>query len=446
MKDIARQKNDLLQLLQDQTPFLPDKQNTPEVHESLRSQNFLGEREQRIRKLDLSPVLLHDYCLPSVTEVDEKYKDIFSLQGTEDSRIVLVNGHFSKKYSRLNLKESQVVVAPLSEVPANEGKLLSQYFNKTQAHKDNLFTTLNTAYANRGIFVYIKENVSVDKPIHIVNLIHGNNQKIFLQTRNLIIAGKNSCVQIINSYHSISSDFTLNNVVTEMFTKPGSKIDYHLFQGEGNIASHVHHTRVEQTQESTLNMSACTLCGQVVHNHIKVHLPESHCTTNLRGFYIPGKEQAFNYFTDLKHIAPHSESSQVFKGIIEDQAQAVFTGKVYVARDAQKTDASQSGKHILLGEKAKAYARPQLEIYADDVSCAHGSTVGQLNKEALFYLKSRGISEKKAQTMLLHAFTDDILRDISIESYRELLAYLAGRRLKGEDIQNLCKSDLCAVC
>jgi Fe-S cluster assembly protein SufD len=305
---------------------------------------------------------------------------------------------------------------------------------------------MNTAYVQDGSFIFIPEDHYLENPIHIVNYINGENQKVLAQNRNLIIIGRNSRVKIINTYHSLTSDFTFHNVVSEIFLEENSDVEYYLFEGEGNSSSLIHQVFVNQYRNSTFKSNIQTLCGTFVRNEFTVNLLDEYCKTDIKGLYLPDREQHIDNYINVNHLKPHSQSRQLFKGIINDTAQAVYSGKVYVARDAQKTDSSQTNKTILLTDKSRTYSRPQLEIYADDVACSHGSTVGQIEKEALFYLRSRGISENNAKAILMSAFINELIEDITVKPYKDYITYLTEKRLKGQKVEGLCFIKVCPSC
>ena len=288
---------------------------------------------------------------------------------------------------------------------------------------------------------YVSEN-----PLHIINFTDGDNNKTLVQTHNLIVGGENSQLKIINTYNSLSANYTLSNIVTEIFLEQNSQINYNTFQGEGNDASQIHNTSVNQNKDSVFNSHTVTFCGTIVKNNFIVNLNEEHAEVSLDGLYMPDKEQCFDNYIFVNHAKPNCTSNQNYKGIIDNKAKAVFLGKVYVAKDAQKTLADQSNKNLLLTDYAKVYSRPQLEIYADDVSCSHGSTSGQLDKESLFYLRSRGIPLKRAKNLLMYAFTSDLIDNITIKAYREYVNFLINKRLRGDEILGLCSVKICPSC
>jgi len=219
-----------------------------------------------------------------------------------------------------------------------------------------------------------------------------------------------------------------------------------IFQGEGEGAFQLNNLHISQQKGSTFESNTATLCGELVRNDLVVNLNGEYCQTNLNGFYLAEKEHIFDNFIKVNHLSANCQSNQLYKGTIDNNAIVSFFSKVYVAPDSQKNDANQSNKNILLSDYAKVYSMPQLEIYADDVSCAHGSTTGQLDKEALFYLRTRGISERIAKTLMLYAFISDVIVKIENKAYKDFLFFLINRRLKQEKIEGLCSHKICPSC
>lgn len=444
MIDAAVKKNEFIELFSEKKEASLMKEKKEEYIGLVRELNFPTSKTEEWRKTDLTPILKHSYHLGMPFNIPVEFINTFSFYQLETNRIVFVNGHYSKQYSSINESNDSVIAGSLKE-HINDLSV-KNFFGKSAIAKNSIFTALNSAYSEDGAIIYIPDNVVLDKPVHLVNFTFGNNFKVLSQSRNLIVLGKNAKAKIISTWHSLSSDFTLNNVGTEIFTGENSNLHYYLFQGEGNEASQINNTFAELQKGSYLKMNTSTLCGSVVRNEVHIDFKGENCEADLQGIYLPDKEQHVDNYVNIRHSKPHCVSKQLYKGIVDNKAQSVFTGKVYVARDAQKTDADQSNKNLLLTDTAKAYSRPQLEIYADDVSCSHGSTTGQLDKEALFYLKSRGIPERQAKTILMIAFIEDVLSKIDIKQYKEYVQFLVSKRMKGQEVEGLCAIKICPNC
>lgn len=446
MVDTDIKKKELINLFSKNEDYLLSPDKAVEVKKVIEKIKLPDSKTEEWRDTDIKTLLRHRYNAGTKFIVPDEYVNTFSFYGLDTDRIVFVNGFFSPENSKINKNKSKIILGSLKEAKKDNFKIFEECFDKTKLHNNNFFTAINTAFSEDGAFIFVPDNTVIETPVHIVNFINGNENKIITQSRNLIIAGKNSQVKILSSYHSLSTDFTINNVGTEIFAKEDSNIEFYIFEGEGNEASHINNTFVHQYKGSSLKANTVTLCGSLVRNELHIDFKDEHCEADLQGIYLPDKEQHVDNFVNIKHSKPYCISKQLYKGILDNKAKAVFTGKVFVAPGAQKTDASQSNKNLLLSDNAKVYSRPQLEIYADDVKCAHGSTTGQLDREALFYLKSRGIPERRAKIMLMTAFVKDVLNKIEIIPYRDYVNFLVNKRLKGQKVEGLCFVKACPNC
>src|SRR4030095_12015326 len=276
----------------------------------------------------------------------------------------------------------------------NEPDFILSYFAKYAA-LENGFVALNTAFAVDGIVIYVPDNTALENHIHILN-IAGNSGNVLSQPRNLIIAGNNSKVKIIESYHSINGNVNLTNVVNEVVVGEGSTVELSRLQDENQVSFHINRTQAEQKKGSIFTHYSITLGGNIIRNDTNTVLNDENCTGNLYGLYLTENSQHVDNHTLIDHAKPHCQSNELYKGVLNDKSRGVFNGKVFVRKDAQKTNAYQSNKAILLTNEATVDTKPQLEIYADDVKCSHGAAIGQLDDEAVFYLRSRGISEEMA--------------------------------------------------
>ncbi len=445
MKQEKNIKDNLLSLFSEKDILILEKKRNETFKNIIKQKEIPNTKDEEWKNTSLNSIFKHKFIKGKKINVPNEFVNTFSF-GTEEDRLVFVNGFYIEEKSKISQNKDKIYIGSIKDARNSHKEILEKNYCRTDIQKHNFFTAINSFYAENGAFIYIPENVVLEKPIHIVNFVHGNNQKVFSQTRNLILVGKNSQAKIVSSYHSLSEDFTLNNIATEIITEVNSNLEYYIFEGEGNSASIINNTFVNQDANSFFKLNTSILCGSLVRNEIHIDHKGEHCTTDLQGIYLPDKEQHFDSFINIKHSKPNCKSNQLYKGIIDNKAKAVFTGKVFVAKDAQKTDAVQSNKVLLLTDNAKSYSRPQLEIYADDVSCAHGSTTGQLDKEALFYMKTRGIPERKAKTLLMTAFIGDVLDKIKISSYKDYVKYLVNKRLKGQKVEGLCTLKICPSC
>ncbi|MBT5403017.1 MAG: Fe-S cluster assembly protein SufD [Crocinitomicaceae bacterium] len=281
----------------------------------------------------------------------------------------------------------------------------------SQASIDEIFTTINTAYTHGGIYIHLDKNTILEKPIEIIHLIDGQNT--FAQIRKLIVLEQGAEAQIVEGYYSSETGLSFTNAVSEIIVKDNAKLHLDKIQFESEEHWHINSEYVYQESNSNFTINTITLNGGTVRNGLNISVDGNNCETNLNGLYLLKGKQHVDNHTKVDHKQPHCTSSELYKGMIDDQATGVFNGKVFVREDAQKIEAFQQNSNILLSENASMNAKPELEIYADDVKCSHGSTTGQFDDEALFYLKSRGISEKNAHALMAAGFAEDVLVNVT---------------------------------
>lgn len=340
---------------------------------------------------------------------------------------VFVNGHFSEKLSLLT--SNGMRIEGLASVMSKEPELVLKYFTKYAAI-DNGFTALNTAFAHDGAFVFIPKNFIVEKPIYLLYLSGGDKDLLASQPRNLIIAGENSQVTIIEDYRSLNDNMHFTNAVSEILLGENSAVDYYKMQDENLNSFQISKTQIEQERNSNFTSNFISLGGSLVRNDLNTVLNGEGSECTYHGLYITKGTQLIDNHTLMDHAKPYCRSNELYKGILTGKTRGVFNGKVIVRKDAQKTNAYQSNKNIILSNEALVNTKPQLEIFADDVRCTHGATVGQLNEDEIFYLRARGIEEKSARRMLVFAFANDIIELIRPEPLREYVNKTVSNRLQ----------------
>jgi Fe-S cluster assembly protein SufD len=343
--------------------------------------------------------------------------------------LVFINGVYSKELSKIPDLYGGVKIGSFAESARKDPALFNEHFAK-YAKLENGFIALNTAFAQDGAFIYIPDNYVLENPVHILNLLGTRGANILSQPRNLIIAGKSSRLCMIESYHNIENEINFTNVVTEISAGENSNIEFYKIQDESSHAYHISKTQVEQKKNSKFTSYTVTTGGGLVRNDLNTLLNAEGCEAHFFGIYIGDGKQHIDNHTMIDHAKPRCLSNELYKGVMDDGSRAVFNGKVYVRPDAQKTNAYQSNKNILLSKEAHVDTKPQLEIYADDVRCTHGATVGQLDEESVFYLRSRGISKENAVSVLIRAFANDIFEEIKTEQLKEHLNNMIFRKLK----------------
>ncbi|MFT6197910.1 MAG: Fe-S cluster assembly protein SufD, partial [Nonlabens sp.] len=301
------------------------------------------------------------------------------------------------------------------------------YYNKLAAK--NGLTSLNTAFAKEGAYIHIDKNIAVEKPIEIVYFSTGNEAELMIQPRNLVVVGENAQVQIIERHQSLNDNAVLTNSVTEIYADKRSLVDWYKIQNDRLSASLIDHTFVEQKDNSEVRVHTFSFGGKLTRNNLNFYQRGQHCNSVLNGVTIIQGKQHVDHSTLVHHTAPNCESFQEYKQIFDERAVGVFHGKVLVDRIAQKINAYQQNNNILVSDTSTINAKPQLEIFADDVKCSHGCTIGQLDDEALFYMRARGIPKKEARALLMFAFANSVLETVKIPEIKSRITKLIANKL-----------------
>ena len=390
---------------------------------------FPTQKDEEWKYTNISPLLKHNF-VPSSEKVSVGKEFVKSklFDETALNLIVFVNGYFADEHSDLENLPRGVVAGSLSEAIKNNSPLIEKHFTKYADHQNNIFTALSTAYTDNGAFIYVPDGKIVEDPIHIIYITSSDDNKIIIQPRNLFIAGKNSQVTIIEHYVSTEESIYFTNAVTEIVANESSVVDHIKLQEESINAFHIARMEVNQERNSNFSSHSISIGAQLTRNDFnsRFNAEGSECTLN--GLFMIEGNQLFDAHTLIDHAMPHCNSHEHYKGILNDKSRGVFNGKVIVRPDAQKTNAFQENNNILLSNNALVNTKPQLEIFADDVKCSHGATIGQLDEEARFYLKSRGIGEEASRAILLHAFASDVVTSIKTESLRNYLEKIITER------------------
>ncbi|MBD3724608.1 MAG: Fe-S cluster assembly protein SufD [Flavobacteriaceae bacterium] len=394
------------------------------------SKGFPSKKEEAWKYTSLNAVLKNDFSVFPKSEPAVEFKEIkkYFLHDVDTYKLVFIDGKFSSFLSQTT--HDGIDVCLLSSV-LNKPKyklVLDTYFNQV-ASKDESLTTLNTAFAKEGAFVNIPKGKIADKPIEIIHFSTGNEAAIMLQPRNLIIVGENAHVQIIERHQSLNENPVLTNSVTEIFAQKRAICDYYKIQNDEQSANLIDNTYIAQKQESRVAVHTFSFGGNITRNNLNFYHQGERIDSTLKGITIIGDKQHVDHYTLVHHAQPNCESHQNYKGIYGDSATGVFNGKIYVEKEAQKTDAFQQNNNILVSEKATINAKPQLEIFADDVKCSHGCTIGQLDESAMFYMQQRGIPKKEARALLMYAFTDEVMESVKIPELKQRITKIIANKL-----------------
>ena len=352
-----------------------------------------------------------------------------SLPGTEKSnKIVFVNGFFQQALSKVN--DNMLVVESLEVASNNENKsFVESYLGCSQPYHQDGINALNAAFANGGVFIKVKKGAILNEPIVIHHISQCQSGLRFSQPRILVSIEESAEATLIETYHKIGNHESLTNEVIEICVEKEARFRYIKLQNEGKDSNHTGTTQIQQLGKSFTHAVTITLDGGVVRNNLNMIMKAEFGESYLYGLYLLNEDTQADNHTIVDNAVPNCYSNELYKGIMDGKSSGTFNGKIFVRKDAQKTNAYQSNKNILIGDHASANTKPQLEIFADDVKCSHGCTIGKLDEDALFYLRARGISEKNAQAMLLHAFALDIVQQVEIEELKNHIDQLISDRL-----------------
>ena len=341
------------------------------------------------------------------------------------TRLVFVDGRFSKALSAVNSTSSGALVANLGDAINSGASNVEQYMAKHADFQDDGFTALNTAFLNDGAFVYLPDGVEAESPIHLIFVTTDRDQPRACHPRTLIVIGQNARATVVESYFGTAAGpadaQSFTNAVTEIVIGDGAEVDHYRLLMENPLGFYVGTSRVSQGRDSAFSSASFALGTTLARNDFEVLLdgPGSSCTLN--GLYLTTEGQHMDNLISIDHAKPYTSSKLTYKGILDGKSRAVFGGQVLVRKDAQKVTAYQTDKNLLLSEQAEVDSKPSLLIYADDVQCGHGATAGHTDEDSLFYLRSRGLDSETANRMLVHAFAREIIEMVKLEPLREYL-------------------------
>jgi Fe-S cluster assembly protein SufD len=411
----------------------------PEPVQALRQAGF-----DRFAELGFPTTKHEDWHYTSVNEIAEQEFTLLTAR-TDDVQeeqlrpfifadqqwptVVVVNGRYAPHLSSLRDLPEGVTVETLAESWARSKTLASEVGRI--ASIDAAFTALNTAFLYDGVFIEIAKEAELSAPIHVLYVTDATAAKAMVHPRTVIVAGRHSKATIVESYASISDAMHFTNAVTEVTVTRGANLTHYKIQREGMRAYHVGTIEVKQAQDSHYQSFSFATGAALSRTNVLTSLDGEGCGATLNGLYMIGGEQHCDHQTQIVHAQPNCFSRELYKGILDDRSHGVFNGKVYVHPIAQKTDGKQTNNTLLLSENAKVDTKPQLEIFADDVKCTHGATIGAIDRNALFYMKSRGIDAATATQLLTYAFAADVLETIALEPLKVELERLTLERFTG---------------
>lgn len=363
---------------------------------------------------------------PTRALTDAQIRPWFTVPGLTASELVFVNGRYSRELSSVRALPDGVRVTSLTAAVATEPALMQTHLARHVSMETQGFTALNTAFLQEGAVILLPDNAVVEEPIHLVFLTLPG-APIVTHPRTLIVAGRHSQAQIIETF--AGEDVYFTNAVTEVVGAENSHLDHYRVQRESLEAAHIASLHVHLSRSATFTSHNIVLGGGLVRNDVNAHLDAEGIVCTLNGLYLVDGQRIVDNHTTIDHAKPHCESHELYKGILDNKGRGVFNGKIFVRPDAQKTNAKQTNQVLLLSDDATINTKPQLEIFADDVKCTHGATIGQLSAEQMFYLRARGIGTAEAQAILIHAFASDMVERMTLEPLREQLEQVLLSRL-----------------
>ncbi len=379
---------------------------------------FPTVRDEAWKYTNVAPIQKREFKLSGrqETTVTKEDLDVFRFADLETIELVFINGIFSVELSSERDQTKGMVLQNLSAWLAEEGEQ-----DLTIKAGENIFASLNNAFMNEGVVLHLEKNTVLDKPVHLIFVATETEEPIMTYPRIDIRLGANAEAQLIESYAGLGTTKNLTNVLTNIVAGENSQLEHYRIQNESIDAYHIANILIDQKQGSRVTSHSVSLGSSLARVDFKVSLAATGSENTINGLFMGKGRQHTDHHILVDHLSPHTRSEEYFKGILDNGSRGVFNGKVIVHEDAQKIEAIQSNKNLLLSPNAEIDTKPELEIYADDVKCAHGATIGRLSDTELFYLQSRGIDKEKARAILTYAFADDVIRRMSLEPIQKYL-------------------------
>jgi Fe-S cluster assembly protein SufD len=405
-----------------------------EAFEKFSSQGIPSKKNENYKYTDLRPVFQNDFSVvPRYIEQSVDLHELFkcNVPQLNSHIILLINGWYYGRNRRIGNFPKGVICSSLLHATNEHPELVEKYYNQQAGKSDDPMANLNTAFAKDGLFFYVPDNVTIEEPIQVINLLYAKDNTFAVQ-RNLFILGNNSEAKILFCDHTLNKNYYILNNLSETHVGKDSRFSFYSTQNQHNGAVNLTHFFGSLQENANLDTNTVTLNGGIVRNDLHIQLQGEHSHANINGLSLSDDKQHIDNFTSIEHQVPNCTSSQLYRNILDQQSSGVFTGKIHVHRDAQKTQAFQQNNNVLLSDTSEMNSKPQLIIDADDVKCSHGATIGRIDEDALFYLRTRGIVEKEARLMIMSAFADEVLSQIGVPLLRERISDLTNKRLRGE--------------
>lgn len=388
--------------------------------ESFETLGFPTPKHEEWKYSNVKNLVSRSYQFEGEHTVTAETIEPYMIPGLSGNILVFINGKYDANLSTIVSPKEQFSLMTLREAAQALPEVIAEHFGKADAQNE-AFTALNTAFASEGVFVHVPKNKVVEQPVIIYCFNDARKDNIGAQPRNLFVVEKNAEVKVAEAFQTLGDQHSLTNAVTEIFVGEDARVQYYKVQNDSEQSYHVGTTQVQVKDRGNFYAATVSLNGSFIRNNLNIVLDGEYCEVFMYGLYFPDGKQLIDNHTVADHQKPNSQSNELYKGVLRGKSTGVFNGKIFVREDAQKTNAFQSCKNVVLSNDATMNTKPQLEIFADDVKCSHGTTTGQLDDEALFYLRSRGISRQEAMSLLMFAFCEDVISQIKIEAIREYL-------------------------
>ena len=417
------------QTAQSSTPWFRQLQET--AIERFVEVGFPTVRDEEWKYTNVAPLVKTDFEFPIKRSSVFEIGNLSSYPEASTSRVVFINGRLENELSDLSAV-GEIALLDLQTAITDErfGGLVREHLGRQADYVTNSFTALNTAFATDGAFIYIPKNTSVTSPIHLAFIVSAVENRPAMFPRVLVVADEGSNATIVESYSSSSESVYFTNAVVELVLKDNARLTHYKLQRESESAFHIANTAAVLGRSSYYDSTAITLGGQLSRHDISVTMDAEGAECRVDGLYLVSTGQHADTHSVIDHRMPHCSSHQLYKGILDGKSRAVFNGKIFVRHDAQKTDAMQTNKNLLLSNEARVDTKPQLEILADDVKCAHGAAVGQIDEDELFYLETRGIKPSLARNLLTYGFAEEVIEKIKLDSIKRELDEAVLNRLQ----------------
>ena len=398
--------------------------------DALKESGLPGNKHEEYKYFNVSRKIKRDYNLDlsQSIEVEPEWIKSKLVEDENGIHIVFLNGILLREFSKINNSIDGFEFFSLGDMASNVIKILESYNHERQNINKDPYLDLNNALLNAGYALRINNEFNV-QPVYIYHFVNDEPADLLLNHKGIIVVEKNAKADISEIFYSENKNHYFRNHNTELIARNGALVNYHLIQECGNDSVSIHNSNIYQSANSRVNTFTFSLSGKDLRNNLNMLLNEENCESHLYGLYFISNDDHIDNHTTVDHRKPHCYSNEYYKGIIDENGIGTFNGKIYVRPNAQKTNAFQSNKNLVLTDTATINTKPQLEIWADDVKCSHGATTGQIDEEQMFYLRSRGLGKESATALLLHAFAFDIIDKVELEHLRKHIGFIINKRL-----------------